>query len=151
MIKLHPWTVSFDIAMLSKVFDLHKEIISPTRYGTEVEEWANSVTMRFKNLRRPCNIFDKKCLVSSVMAQHERCPLLNVVFTRVTSVFQNTAWAGSWSQCRIAFFQSVGCSYNKLIVPVGSVISASLAILLFVCFIWGVLQAIWCNQRQWNF
>lgn len=46
--------------MQSKVFDLHKEIISPTRYGIEEEERANSVTMCFKNLRRPCNIFDKK-------------------------------------------------------------------------------------------
>ena len=60
MSKLHPWEVCFDIAMPSEVFDLlYKEIISRTRYGIEVDEHANSVTITFKNLRRLCHIFVK--------------------------------------------------------------------------------------------
>ena len=73
---VHPWMVCFDLLMPHEVFDfLNKEILSPTRFGIELEDTQGLVIMivTFSNLRRSSNVFDQfKDCGSNLVKDNER-------------------------------------------------------------------------------
>ena len=69
MSKIHPWIICCDVAMSREVFNLHKTILGESRYGLEVNEHSQTITLNFTKFRRlvflfirfvECGGFEKK-------------------------------------------------------------------------------------------